>query len=471
MPNMMESMASGSQAALQMQQNYAAGPYVQQEAAARAKKQQLDIEQEQGNIEKTRLNNMATVTGFKADEESKAALQKIMGTKEWQAGDDSARMRLAGSALMLSNNVEAGSKALIGAELLDARKIATDAKTHALNDEQVTKAHAAINVLDPKDVPAFFERLPDEIKKSVVSQVGQKNWDSYDGVQKKEVVKSLMMNTKGQIASQLKDMDQTKLEFLRASVERIADNTDRRIREFKNGGSDGKADREERLSFQSYTRASRDIERDASKQGVELQKAVDAAQLSFDKTYFFDKTEGDKLKKAITARDNFTRKTLQRQIKLIESTPNLDDKAGKAYEYRLQLDALDPEPEEKVKGGSPTPGKGEASPTGAEAKSDKGAPSKPPSGAPADAQLAPDKHWYTKNKEGKYVDWGPSTTETAKPKAEAAPAALAAASSVGKAIGTAADEAYAKYLQQKLNKGTATAGEKEKARRLGITKE
>jgi len=376
MPNMMESMASGSQAALQMQQNYAAGPYVQQEAAAKAQKQQLDIEQERGNIEKTRLNNIATVTGFKADEESKDTLQKLMGTPEWIKGDDSARMRLAGTALMLSNNIEAGSKAIIGAELLDARKIATDAKTHALNDEQVTKAHAAIDVLDPKDVPAFFDRLPDEIKKSVVSQVGQKNWDSYDGTQKKEVVKSLMMNTKGQIDSQLKDMDQKKLEFLRASVERIADQADRRIREFKNGGSDGKADREERLSFQSYTRASRDIERDASKQGVELQKAVDAAQLSFDKTYFFDKTEGNNLKKAIAARDAFTRKTLQRQIKLIESTPNLDDKVGKAYEYRLQLDALDLEPEEKVKGGSLTPGKGEAA---SPAVADKSGSAKPAS--------------------------------------------------------------------------------------------
>ena len=362
---MMESMASGSQAALQMQQNYAAGPYVQQEAAAKAQKQQLDIQQEQGNIEKTRLNNIATVTGFKADEESKATLQKVMMSPEWQAGDDSARMRLAGSALMLSNNVDAGSKALIGAELLDARKIATDAKTHALNDEQVTKAHAAIDVLKPEEVSEYFSRLPSEIQKSVVSQVGQKNWDSYNGAQKKEVVKSLMMNTKGQLASQLKDMDQRKLEFLRESVERIADNTDRRIRELKNGGSDGKADREERLSFQSYTRASRDIERDSSKRGVELQKAVDDAQLSFDKTYFFDKTEGDKLKKAITARDDFTRKTLQRQIKLIESTPNLDDKVGKAYEYRLQLDTLDPEPEDKVKGGSPTP------PTAAKADSAK----------------------------------------------------------------------------------------------------
>ena len=365
MPNMMESMASGSQAALQMQQNMAAAPYVEQEAAAKAQKQQLDLQQERGNIEKTRLNNIATVTGFKADEESKATLQKVMMSPEWQAGDDSARMRLAGSALMLSNHVDAGSKALIGAELLDARKIATDAKTHALNDEKLTKAHAAIDVLEPEKVSEYFNRLPAEIQKSVVSQVGQKNWDSYDGAQKKEVVKSLLMNGKGQIASQLKDMDQTKLEFLRASVERIADNNDRRIRELQNGGSDGKADREERLTFQNYTRASRDIERDASALDIKLQKSVDDAQLSFKKTYFFDKTESDNLNQAITARDNHTRKTLQRQIKLIESTPNLDDKVGKAYEYRLQLDALDPEPEAKVKNSSPTP------PTAAKADSAK----------------------------------------------------------------------------------------------------
>ena len=61
---MMESMASGSTAARQMQQNVYGAQYDQQNIDAAAQKIQLDLQQEQANIEKTKLVNLVTAIEF-----------------------------------------------------------------------------------------------------------------------------------------------------------------------------------------------------------------------------------------------------------------------------------------------------------------------------------------------------------------------------------------------------------------------
>ena len=105
MPNMMESMASGSQAALQMQQNYAAAPYVQQEAAAKAEETQLKLQQDrikaqyagqeaEVTLRAKQFSNIAAESGIQLNSDTKNLLK--------QFNDDPANAKLS--------NTEAASK-------------------------------------------------------------------------------------------------------------------------------------------------------------------------------------------------------------------------------------------------------------------------------------------------------------------------------------------------------------------------
>ena len=61
MAYLMSDVAAGSDAALRLQQNMAAAPYVQQEQA-------LEVQQKQANLERTKLANLVADTGIKADQ-------------------------------------------------------------------------------------------------------------------------------------------------------------------------------------------------------------------------------------------------------------------------------------------------------------------------------------------------------------------------------------------------------------------
>ena len=165
---MMESMASGSTAARQMQQNVYGAQYDQQNIAADAQKKQLDLQQEQANIEKTKLGNLVVDTNFKASEESKVKLQQLAGSPEFKAADDPGKLRLAAAIQLQTGDVVNGAATFNSAVALDAKKIASDAKTHAANDEAIGKAYAAISAVPDNDVPAFFDRLPDANKKAAI---------------------------------------------------------------------------------------------------------------------------------------------------------------------------------------------------------------------------------------------------------------------------------------------------------------
>ncbi|CAB4131192.1 hypothetical protein UFOVP133_52 [uncultured Caudovirales phage] len=323
MAYLMSDMAAGGQAALQLQQTMAAAPNVQQVEANKMQAQGLAIQQEQANLEKTKLANLVADTGFKASKESKEKLQQLAGTFEFKTADDAQKLRLSAAVQFQNGDVENGVKTLTAAELYDTRQVAIKQKELDQNAQLVGNAYGVISALPDDKVQEFVDRMPTENKKALVSQIGEENWNKMSGGEKKEAAKNLMLNAKGQMAKQLKDIEVEKQKIIQESRERIE-----RIRQ--DGAMarklTGGTDRDMR-DWNLYTKAQEHIESSGKKVLEGLDKRVTDAQDALDKTTFFKGAETKTLESAIKARDTFKRGQIQKELNLATSAPDFPGKS------------------------------------------------------------------------------------------------------------------------------------------------
>ena len=161
-----------------------------------------------------------------------------------------------------------------------------------------------------------------ENKKALISQIGEANWNKMTGAEKKEATKNLMLNAKGQMAKQMKEIELEKAQMLNESRERIA-----RIRE------DGALARkmmggtsQDMREWNIYELRQQAIEKSGQKTLDKLNEKVDTAQGKLDKAGFFNRSETQALERAIKERDAFQRKQIQQQLDLAVSAPKFPGK-------------------------------------------------------------------------------------------------------------------------------------------------
>jgi hypothetical protein len=182
MAYLMSDVAAGSNAALQLQQNMAAAPDVQQTQANKMQEQQLilqqnkdKIQQDAATLQKTRLANIVSETDFKSSEESKVKLQQLIETPEAKdallKNDKIAFMNLvlpiqlaAGDSVNASNTMKTISE-------LEFKKVQTDLKQHEKNRETFGNALASVRSANETQMPDIVARMPEEMKAAIKSQV------------------------------------------------------------------------------------------------------------------------------------------------------------------------------------------------------------------------------------------------------------------------------------------------------------
>ena len=347
----MTDAAAGGQAALQLQQSMAAAPYVQEQTAAAAEQTQLKLQQDrlkleqdrlkasyapealalqaqqdQQILEKTRLSNLVTDTNFKSSEASKASLKTLSETVEFKAASDPEKLRMAAMLDAQSGNVENLKTNLAAAELLESRQIAVRQKQLDQQAQEVGNAYGVIAALPDDKVQEFVDRLPEANKKALVSQIGEENWSNMTGAEKKEAAKNLMLNAKGQMAKQLKDIEVEKTRVLAESRERIEIIRQNGLLNRRMIGGDTADNKEDRLAWTTYNRTIEAVEKSAKKPLEALDKKVSDAEAKLDKTWFFDAAEKAEYQKAVTERDNFKRDQIKKEITLTATAPNFPGK-------------------------------------------------------------------------------------------------------------------------------------------------
>lgn len=385
----MTDMAAGATAARTLQQNVYGGQFDKANIAAAAEEAQLKLEQDriktsyapqeaalklqqdQANVDRSKLANLVADTNFKSSEDSKQKLRALAETPEFKAATDAEKLRLAAATQFKVGDIDNGVKTLASAELYDTRDLALKQKALDQNAQIIGNAYGVIAALPDDKVNEFVDRLPEENKKALISQIGEANWNKMTGAEKKEATKNLMLNAKGQMAKQLKEVELAKTELLIKSRERIE-----QIRQdgLLNRKLTGGTDREMR-DWKLYQNAQEAIEKSGSKTLTKLNEAVDAADAAQEKskigTFWNSSNPSDATaaayKKAVEARDNFQRSQIKKELNLATTAPDFPGKQAVIDNLTRELE-LFPEPKGQPK---PTPipeDKPETKPTAAPAK-------------------------------------------------------------------------------------------------------
>jgi hypothetical protein len=325
---LMTDAAKGSDAAMTLMENMGAAPLAQDVGLAKA-------EQTIANTQKAKLANLVMESGFKASEESRSKLKELQQTPEFQEAlaqkDYGKVLRMSGATQMLSSDVENGAKSIAAAETFDAKKIANQQKQLDLDAQEVGNAYGVLAAVEDDKIEEFVGRLPEATRKILVDKVGAENWAGMSGTEKKEAAKNLMLNAKGQMAVQLKQIEAQKQELINQSRERIARIRENALTERRLGG--GGSDRDMR-DWKIYQNAQENIERSGRKTMEKLDAEVEAADLAQTKSkigIFFDsskptKETEDAYKAAVTKRDEFRRSQVQKELNLAISAPDFPGK-------------------------------------------------------------------------------------------------------------------------------------------------
>ena len=213
----MSDVAAGSNAALQLQQNMAAAPNVQQVEANKMQeqqntlqKQQLQIQQEQANVVKTNLANLVSDAKIKTTETSKATLQNLFKTPEFQEAvstqDNPAILKMTQLALFKAGDTEKAFELTSEIDKANAAQLANQEKQNTLDAVEISKAHYNL------EAGANLKDLPEEQQNVLIKEIGKSNWDKFTPEERVDVTKNLMMITSKRLTNQLAVMQDEKLE-------------------------------------------------------------------------------------------------------------------------------------------------------------------------------------------------------------------------------------------------------------------
>jgi hypothetical protein len=276
----MSDVAAGSSAALQLQQNMAAAPDVQQTQNLAMQGAQLKLQQDQANLERTKLVNLYGEANFQSSKEARQKLQALTQDPKFKAADDAGKVRMA--ALLdaqVSGDPEKLAKNLQSAELIESKDLAN--QSVALNNQarEVTKAAAIVNAVAPEKIGETFDRLPEANRKVVYDQVGgEQAWKTLSNLEKKAVLNNLMMNADRKLAAQAMAIEEEKQKVIAASREKVANiSATWHMNNKAAGGS-----KEELATFRAYVNKNATDNKKFTGSESRLVKAISDAKVLYD---------------------------------------------------------------------------------------------------------------------------------------------------------------------------------------------
>lgn len=326
MAYLMSDMAAGSDAALKMQQNMAAAPYVQESADLAAEQNRIRVQQEQANLEKTKLNTMVEESGFKAKEESRAKIQKIVSTPEFKTADETKKLQMLAAGQFESGDAEGGAKTLQASEVFDAKKIANEQKRLDKDAQVVGNAYAAIHGADEASFPALLEKMPPEQRKAIESQIPGFFAENNPKLQKSQL-EALMMNAKGQLAQRKWEADAARQKATDESRERSRALTDSVRLIIKATGAGRSGSKDELAALRVFETQHQKDQVAYKAERRTLDEAVNAAQAEVDKGRLFglfgaSEDTTNKLNKAVQARKDFELDQVERDFATANLLPD-----------------------------------------------------------------------------------------------------------------------------------------------------
>ena len=184
----MSDLAEGSKAALQLQQNMAAAPYVEQQASAVAEDTQLKLQQdrlkasyapqeaaakaqqEEATLQKTKLANIVAQTGITVTSDKSNAVKKLMEDPTWSTKNPSDQA-MAIAAAWMPFDPDGGEKMQMAAANFDTKQLATELKKHEANRLLISDAYATVKAGTPEQTVDLISKFPDDMRKAIEFKV------------------------------------------------------------------------------------------------------------------------------------------------------------------------------------------------------------------------------------------------------------------------------------------------------------
>ena len=180
-----------------------------------------------------------------------------------------------------------------------------------------------------------METKQPEQYQNLIKQIGSSTFEKMDADERHGALKGLMLNAKGQLASQLRQIEAEKQILINESNERRTQMlVDGRIKVKSMGNTGSGGTDRTMLDWNIYTKAIENVDRSGRKSLERLNEAVDAADVAQEKskigTFFNSSEPTEKTRldytKAVEARDNFQRSQIKKQLKLTKTAPDFPGK-------------------------------------------------------------------------------------------------------------------------------------------------
>jgi len=276
MAYLMSDVAAGSTAALQLQQNMAAAPDVRQAEANKMQVQQLQIQQDQANVEKTKLANLVGTYGLQAAQDSKQKLAAIVQSPEFKAGDEVKRLQLISQAQAETNDMDGFVKTTAAIDKAQLNQITTELKEREADGLTIGSAYATIKDASPETLPSLLEQMSPEQHKAIETQIPNFFKENNPKLQKAQL-EALFENTSGKNLLATSQMRQ-ELANIQKEIQHQHDLAKEQISQNKRGtGTGDKETKLELAEFNSYNRASSRIDTTNKKELNELETAYKEA--------------------------------------------------------------------------------------------------------------------------------------------------------------------------------------------------
>ena len=216
----MTDVAAGSNAALQLQQNMAAAPYVEQNVKAAAEETQLKLQQDRlkaqyapqamalemqqtaANNKRLEIQNLLNQQQLDFNTQEKADIEELKKSPGFNEKSTSEQLSAIAGKVALRGDYEKASKvykAIADAEYKEA--LAQDKKANA-DFRVLANASTALRAGGTANVEKTFNNLPESSQQAVFDRVGKDVWKNYTPEQKLEALDGLMYSTSQQLQLQ-----------------------------------------------------------------------------------------------------------------------------------------------------------------------------------------------------------------------------------------------------------------------------
>jgi hypothetical protein len=325
------------------------------------------LQQQQQNIEKTKLANLVADTGVKTDADIRSKIQNLVKDDSYiKASPSEQTLKLAG-VYGEAGKAEDSAKFMEASERIATRDLVNQSKKADIERQSIADASSVLETIPESQVNDRFNSLPEATKNLVIGRVGQANWDKSSPKEKKAIVQNLFETANSKLQEQ-KIQASIQMAQIRAAAD--VQKTQLRLAASERAKALGD-DKVVRIWGTVNTQLEK-VQRDPAtvKERQRLDEEVDKALTTATKSAFFSyKPEGsdtefyskdsfNKWQQATIKRDKFIQGQLLEERTLVESLPT---EAGSIKSNMLkkidsQLSTLQVEPlKEEKPAGTPTP--------------------------------------------------------------------------------------------------------------------